>query len=107
MVLFLYSLNNLVLKKYTHGVIQIFLICHFNDLICPLFFISFSNLPLIVVNKDIKKLKTIMLFGFCSGMKLEFVAPIINHRSVTDILGLLFYIIGSSLYWCSIKVFFK
>lgn len=32
-VLFLYTLNNLFLKKYTQGIIQLFLRCHFNDLI--------------------------------------------------------------------------
>lgn len=106
-VLFLYTLNNLFLKKYTQGIIQLFLRCYFNDLICPLFFISYSNLMLISVNKEIKELKHIMLFGFSSGMIWEFVSPIINSRSVTDKLDLLFYIIGAFLYWCSVKAFSK
>lgn len=62
-VLLLYMFNNLFLKTHTHGLIQMFFICHFNDLICPLFFIGYSNLLLGCLNKKIKKLSRIMLLG--------------------------------------------
>ena len=91
-VLFLYFLNNTFLKVYTEGVVQKFLICH-------------SNLLLISVNREMKKLKWIMIFGFCSGLIWEFVAPLIKPSSVTDILDLLFYTLGTFLYWCIAKLF--
>lgn len=105
LVLFLYFLNNSYLKMCTHGGFQKFLICHFNDFICPLFFIAYSNLLLISVNKEMKKLKSIMIFGFSSGLVWEFVAPLIKTTSVTDVLDLLFYTLGTFLYWCIIKLF--
>ena len=104
-VLFLYLLNNLYLKGHTEGCIQRFLLCYFNDLICPLFFIAYSNLLLISVNREIKKLKWIMTFGFCSGLIWEFVAPLIKPSSVTDILDLLFYTVGTFMYWCIVNIF--
>ena len=104
-VLFLYFLNNTYLKVHTVGFVQKFLICHFNDLICPLFFVAYSNLLLISVNRELKKLKWIMIFGFCSGLIWEFVAPLIKPSSVTDILDLLFYTLGTFLYWCIYKLF--
>jgi hypothetical protein len=103
--LFLYFLNNTFLKVYTEGVVKKFLICHFNDFICPLFFIAYSNLLLISVNREMKKLKWIMIFGFCSGLIWEFVAPLIKPSSITDMLDLLFYILGTFLYWCIVKLF--
>ena len=105
LVLFFYFLNNIFLKVYTYGIVQKFLISHFNDFMCPLFFIAYSNLLLISVNREMKKLKWIMIFGFCSGLIWEFIAPLIKPSSVTDILDLLFYTLGTFLYWCIIKLF--
>ena len=105
MVLFLYLLNNKYLKIHTEGIFQKFLICHFNDFICPLFFIAYSNLLLIGVNRELKEFKRVMIFGFCAGLIWEFVAPLIKPSSVTDILDLLFYTLGTFLYWCILKLF--
>lgn len=106
-VLCLYFLNNLYLKENTSGLLQKFLICHFNDFICPLFFVSYSNLLLITVNRELKKLKWIMLFGLCSGLVWEFFAPVIKPSSVTDFLDLFFYSMGTFLYWIIVKIFSK
>lgn len=103
MVLCLYLLNNKYLKPCTEGIIQQFFICYFNDLICPLLFISYSNMLLISINKEIKRFKWIMFFGFCSGLVWEFIAPLLNPMSVTDIVDLLFYTLGAFFYWGIIK----
>ena len=83
------------------------MICYLNDLICPLFFVSYSNLLLITINKEIKKLKWLIIFGFCSGLVWEFVAPIIKPHAVKDIVDIIFYLLGTFLYWCIIKLFTK
>lgn len=106
-VLYLYFLNNTYWKTQTDGLVQYFFICHFNDFICPLFFISYSNLLLHSVNKEIKKLKWIMTFGACAGVVWEFIGPFINPASVTDIMDLLFYSLGTFLYWVIAKLFSK
>lgn len=104
-VFFFYIINNTYLKKCTNGAIQYFLICYFNDLLCPIFFISYSNLLLITVNRELKELKYIFAFGFCSGLVWEFIAPLLKTSSVSDIMDLLFYVFGSFLYWCIYKIF--
>ncbi len=100
----LYLLNNIYLKANTGGMLQKFMICHFNDFICPLFFISYSNLLLITINKELKELKWIILFSLCSAFVWEFFAPIIKPSSVTDFLDIIFYTLGACLYWCIIKI---
>jgi hypothetical protein len=104
-VLCLYFLNNKFIKAHTDGLLQYFMICHFNDFICPLFFMAYSNLLLISVNREIKHFKWLMLFGFCSGLIWEFFAPVIKPSTTTDIIDVIFYCLGTALYWCIIKVF--
>ena len=103
-VLCLYFLNNTVFKFCTRGIIQEFMICYFNDFICPLFFISYSNLLLITVNKEIKAYKSLLIFGFCAGVVCEFFAPIIKATATADFVDVVFYILGTSLYWYIINV---
>lgn len=103
-VLCLYFLNNTVFKFCTRGIVQEFMICHFNDFICPLFFISYSKLLLITVNKEIKTFKSLLIFGFCAGLVWEFFAPIIKPTATADFWDLVFYILGTSLYWYIINV---
>ncbi len=98
-VSFFYFINNNVFKIYTKGIVQKFFVCYFNDLICPLFFISYSNILLISVNKEIRKLKCILLYGLLSGLVWEFFAPILKKSSVSDINDIFFYSFGSLLYW--------
>ena len=95
---------NIKLKNNTEGLIQRFLICHFNDLMCPLLFISYSNMLLITVNKELTKLTWIMVLGIFSGLVWEFVAPVIKPSAVIDVIDLLFYALGTFLYWCIIKI---
>ncbi len=104
-VLCLYVLNNTFFKTHTSGIIQYFMICHFNDLICPLFFISYSNLLLLSVGKEIKKFHWVMLFGFCSGLIWEFFAPVIKPTATTDLIDLLFYTLGTAIYWLIVNAF--
>ncbi len=104
-VLFLYIINNIYLKENTSNILNRFLICHFNDFICPLFFVSYSNLLLITVNRELKKLKWIMLFVLCSGLIWEFFAPVIKPSSVTDFIDLFFYMLGTFLYWWITKIY--
>lgn len=41
LVVFAYWINNLFLKEHSGGLLRVFFIGYFNDLICPLFFFSF------------------------------------------------------------------
>ena len=101
----LYFLNNAYFKAHTSGIVQYFMICHFNDFICPLFFLSYSNLLLISVEKEIKKFRWLILFGFCSGLIWEFLAPVFKPTATTDVMDLVFYTLGTTLYYFFSKKF--
>ena len=103
-VLILYLSNNVYLKNHTNGSMQKFFVCYFNDLICPLLFFSYSNILLICVSKELKKLKWIMLMGLCTGLVWEFFAPVIKPSSVTDVIDLICYLLGTFLYWYIMKL---
>ena len=94
-----YLLNNLIFKTYSTGDYHYFFVCYFNDLLCPLFFVSYTNIMLSFINKRIEKLYYIILYCFLCGFVWEFVAPFLKERSVTDVCDLICYCIGGLLYW--------
>ena len=61
LVVFAYWINNLFLKEHSGGLLRVFFIGYFNDLICPLFFFSYANMLLITVGKEIARLWVICL----------------------------------------------
>ena len=101
---FCYILNNTFFKKATDGDAQIFFVGYFNDLICPLFFVSYSNFLLITVKKEIGTLWHILLFCFLSGLVWEFFAPLIKDSSVTDLWDIVCYLVGGALYWIALRI---
>ena len=52
----LYLLNNFIFKKISTGLTHYFLICYFNDLICPLAFLAYVNIMLAFVQKQLAKI---------------------------------------------------
>lgn len=104
LTLVLYFINNLLFKKITTGALYLFMKGYFNDLICPFFFISYCNLLLLTVNKEMVKLHWLLLFSLCAGLVWEFVAPLIKENSVTDILDLVCYLVGTFFYWLLLKI---
>ena len=93
-----YLLNNLVFKKTTTGILRLFFICYFNDLICPLLFVAYVNLLLNPLKKRLSKIWQIIVLCFLCGLVWEFVAPLLKKGSVTDIFDLFCYCIGGILY---------
>ena len=103
-VICLYCVNNIFLKKCTQGIIQYFFICYFNDLICPLFFLSYVQILFLLINKNILSLKVILFIGFLCGLVWELFAPLINRESITDVFDFFSYIIGSIVYYIICKL---
>ena len=99
LVICAYWLNNSFLKVHSEGIVQMFLICYFNDLICPLFFFSYANLLLLTVKKEIRKLWVVISISICTSFVWEFVAPFIKPSSTTDPLDILCYVTGGIVYW--------
>ncbi len=95
----LYLINNSYLKVHTTGVLQAFFIGYFNDLICPLFLLSYSNLLLLAVDRELTHLWAICVITVISGCIWEFAAPLVKKTSVTDPMDIVCYIIGAIAYW--------
>lgn len=98
-VLCLYVLNNYYFKHNTEGHLQYFMVCYFNDLLAPISLISYTNILLISIHYELKKISWIVLLGFVSGLIWEFSAPFFKTSSTTDIIDLFIYMLGAFLYW--------
>lgn len=99
----LYIVNKAVLKHIFNGVYRYFFVCYFNDLICPLFFLSYANLLLMIVKKNIKSFKDILFLIVPAGLVWEYLAPFLNPSATADVYDLLCYFAGSVLYYFFIK----
>lgn len=100
----LYFVNNYILKKHTIGFLNYYFICYFNDLICPLFFLSYVNMLLITIGKKITKLMCILFICVLTGVVWEFFAPFIKNSSTTDFCDIVCYILGGVLYYFIISI---
>ena len=98
-----YVINNCYLKAHTGGALQYFLICHFNDLICPLLFFAYANLLLLTVEREITRLWVILLISMGTSFLWEFAAPLFKASATTDPVDLACYIAGGILYWVILR----
>ena len=57
----LYLSNNYFFKWHTSGFLHYLLVCHFNDFLASLLLLSFSNLLLETVNKEISSFPAVLL----------------------------------------------
>ena len=103
LVVFAYWINNLFLKEHSGGLLRVFFIGYFNDLICPLFFFSYANMLLITVGKEIARLWVICLVSLCTSCVWEFVASLMKPSSTTDPLDIFCYITGGVVYWAILR----
>lgn len=98
-VVILYLSNNFYIKSHSCGLMQWFFICFFNDLICPLFFVSYANTLLLTVGKEIRKLHHILALCLSAGLFWELGGPLLKPTATTDFWDILFYLLGGFIYW--------
>lgn len=99
LVLCLYLINNCILKIHSAGALHIFLCSHFNDLLCPLFLLSYANLLLLTVGREIRQLRWMMLICLVASFVWEWGAPLIKPHAVADPVDVVCYLLGSMIYW--------
>lgn len=97
--LLMYCINQAFLKPNTYGAIGYFCRCYFNDLVCPLFFLAATNMMLGLVGNRIQGFRRILVFGLFMSLFWEYIGPLINKNSVSDPIDILFYLIGTGIYW--------
>lgn len=98
-VIALYFFNKLVLINYTTGVANYFFRCYFNDLICPVFFLSYCKVLFSVLKLKFENFFLFLGIGMAAGFFWELVTPLINHNAVSDPYDLLCYFAGIHVYY--------
>ena len=105
-VALLYVINNIFLKRMCCcTALNTFFVGYFNDLICPLGFISYLNIVFSYINHRIKKWWEIQLWTLGAGMIWEYFAPLVKPTAVADPYDLLCYIFGAGFYYLWNRVF--
>lgn len=97
-VLALFACNNALLKNITRGDLNRFFRWYFNDLLCPLFFLSYCQLIFIWIKEELRSCFLLILTAMSAGLVWEYFAPLINPKAVSDPLDLFFYFIGANIY---------
>ena len=95
----IYILNQTLFKNYFAGIAGYFCHCYLNDLVCPLFFLSYAQIMLIWAGHEIKTYTRLVLLGMVAGFVWEYFAPIINPKTVTDVCDLFCYFVGIQIYY--------
>lgn len=98
----IYIANKLFLINATSGEVHTFCQCYLNDMVCPLFFLGYSQTMLIWAGYEIVSYKGCLLLGMLGGVVWEYGAPFINPKAVSDPWDLLCYFIGTTTYFCSV-----
>lgn len=97
-VVILYLINNLFIKKHSSGLANLFFSGYFNDLLCPIAFLSYINILLLTRNIEITKPKTVILICLVSSIIWELLTPLIKKNSVGDPIDVLCYVLGGLVY---------
>lgn len=99
LVIILYIVNKVIFIPNTTGIVAVFFQGYFNDLICPLFYLSYCQVWFIWIGHELETLGSIIVCGMLGGLIWEFVAPVINPKSVCDFYDLLCYFVGTLIYY--------
>jgi len=83
----MYVLNTLIFSKITSFQLNYFFNCYFNDLLAPILLLSYINLLLSILKEKIYSLKYLILI------------ILLCPNSVSDPLDVLFYLLGTLIYW--------
>lgn len=98
-VVLLYAVNILYLRDNAHGGFGGFCKCYLNDLICPLLLLSYTNILLLTINMEIRRLHVILLLCLAAGAFWELRLSFLKPQAVSDAIDILCYLAGGVIYW--------
>ena len=100
-VFILYITNRFVVSKIEiFPLVDLFLSCYFNDLLCGIFLISYINSVTMVAYKKeaITQLWLLELILVIFGIIFEYVVPLFRTNTVSDPLDIIAYCSGGFIY---------
>lgn len=99
----LYCLNILIFSSITYYNLNIFFSSYLNDILAPLLLFSYINLLLSLIDKKLYSLKYLIPIILICSFVWEYLALFFKPKSVFDLLDILFYVIGTLIYWIVYK----
>ena len=101
----IYICNRLFFQKLARGSLLLFCKCYLNDLLFPLWYLSIANILLITADFELKSFTPVFAVGLLTGLFWEYVAPLLNPKSVSDPVDLMCYLAGTVLYYSIYKMY--
>lgn len=95
----LYLLNRFIFLNINNSTLNFFFSCYFDDLLAPLLLFSYINILLSFYNKKIYSLKYLIIFILLVSIVWEYLICFIRPTSVSDPIDILFYVLGTLIYW--------
>ena len=95
----LYLLNRFIILNINNSTIHYFFSGYFDDLLAPLLLFSYINILLSFYNKKIYSLKYLIIFILLVSIVWEYLIIFIKPTSVSDPIDVIFYILGTLIYW--------
>lgn len=103
MICILLYLFNIFIFSEINNEFTYFFNCYFNDLIAPLLLFSYTNFIMSFLKLKIYSLKYLLIMILISSFVWEFAIKYIKPNSVTDPIDLIFYLLGTIVYWSIFK----
>lgn len=97
--LIVYFINRICRPYYGDSVIEYLLKCHFNDFIGSITFLAYTNLVLSIKFYRLNKFLYIEILIIIAGLFWEYVTPLFRPDTVSDVLDIVSYMLGASLYY--------
>ena len=97
--IFLYYLNNKILKRTTKGLVKYFFTCYFNDILAGFIIIAFANLLLSYKRKSVTRLLYIEVICWIAGVFWEYYPRYANIQATFDLIDIVAYSVGGLVFW--------
>jgi hypothetical protein len=95
----LYLLNRFIILNINNSIIHYFFSGYFDDLLAPILLFSYINILLSFYNKKIYSLKYLIISILIVSIVWEYLIVFIKPTSVSDPIDVIFYVLGTLIYW--------
>lgn len=100
---FLFELNTMIFSSVSFYQVNYFFLSYFNDLLAPILLFSYINLILSLIKQQIYSLKYLIIIILLCSLVWEYLAIFLKPTSISDPIDILFYILGTLIYWIIYK----